>query len=864
MTVVANILDPIHDDLDARVWDNPEADEPTLKKVHREWIIATITDTLESAGYTKVEEWLSLVFTGSLTTYQYSDDSDVDVSLFVDAEVFPEWSRAEMIGVMVEHIDGTRLPGTPHPMQCFVVPPRVTKEMLYQPGTRSGYDLSREAWIVPPERDRALDVQAELNSYYVYALESADKMERLLRYEPEKAKLFWHQIHKRRRVDMQAGKGDYSLSNIVYKFLANRGLFPEIAELTGEYIAKVSETMIPAPLEHVVETAYRDTQETGGTTIGLSGKQPTTGFALSPFKNGETTIPENQFSPQSISEFISNNLASLSMPDYYLGAWKHEGLVYLDVTQVLADREAAIEAAINAEQLAIFDLDNFEEIPVLMKTASGGVSVRWLKQFGYLRNIQQQLEGIEPPVEEDAFVPVPQMAFSKVADTADELHIALQIPQHVRNSIREWVDSLEWPEGTKLEDPSEYHITLLYAPEGYERFAASEMANEPYVANVSIKSMAEFDGEGDGKAIVLLVDSADAKAHADALQWWIEEQGIEIRKFPGGYKPHLTLAYGPGMPEAEVPELSFKTERAEVSPPRTAKTAGMIDYAEYVDPSVLMPYREYDWSADHNRDGAESWEDLKADIATNGFREPAYLEFNHETGEAYLGEGNHRVGIAHELGIPVPVIVYRSTKTQERGYPMKPLAQPGQYSFLDDRGFSQFGQYEPPSKIGLPTVQPASPRRVGTVNYRWAAPQHKQVAKFVYHPPTGRVLVGEMGNEEGEKATHYQLAQMLGIEPTEGWYGQIGKNGWGEHLVRSIQFGPAQLGMNQYEAQYRIEKALSNTIPGVRWSNPSYNPSVPPGNPKWDEGDLQVNFVGEVPVIDGVANEPAPEMWDFS
>lgn len=726
--VVSNILDPIHEELDARVWDDPASDEPTLKKVHREWIIDTITDTLESAGYTKVDEWLSLVFTGSLTTYQYSDDSDVDVSLFVDAEVFPEWSRAEMIGVMVEHIDGMRLPGTPHPMQCFVVPPGVTKEILYQPGTRSGYDLSSEEWIVPPERDRALDVKAELNSYYVYALESADKMERLLRYEPDKAKLFWHQIHKRRRADMQAGKGDYSLSNIVYKFLANRGLFPEISELTGEYIAKVSETMIPAPLEHVVEVAYRDTQETGGTTIGLSGKQPTTGFALSPFKNGETTVPENQFSPQSIVEFISNNFGSLSMPDYYLGAWKHEGLVYLDVTQVLADREAAIEAAINAEQLAIFDLDNFEEIPVLMKTASGGVSIRWLKQFNYLRNIQHQINELEVP--EDSFVEVPQIAFSKVADTTDELHIALQVPQHVRNSIREWVDSLDWPEGTKLEEPDDYHITLLYAPEGYERYASSEIANRPYVANVSIRGLVEFDGEDDDKAVVLLVDSEDAKAHADFLQNWIEEQGIEIRKFPGGYKPHLTLAYGPGMPTAEVPELTFKTERAEVSTPR-GKIASTEQY--------LM---------------------------------------------------NHR------------------------------RAKPGRM-------------------------------------------QDRQVAKFVYHPPTGRVLVGEMGNEEGEKASHYGLARMLGIEPNEGWYGQVGQNGWGEHLVRSIQFGPAQLGMNQYEAQYRIEKALHNALPGVQWSN--YNPSKPASNPKWDEGDLNIQYVGQPPVLNATTETmPSVDMWDFS
>lgn len=233
----ANILDPIHDALDDRVWDDPASPEPRLKPEHRQWILSHVLDTLRGAGYHGMEDWLSLVLTGSLTTYQYSESSDCDISLFVDVDHFPDWDRAAMIGVMVEKMDGTTLPGTPFPMQCFVVPPQIKKENLYQPGLRSGYDLDADSWIVPPDKSRVHDVSKEMNSAYVYALESADKMERLLEYEPEKATMFWHQIHKRRRRDQMAGKGDYSDSNIVYKMLANRGLFPKISDISGEYIA---------------------------------------------------------------------------------------------------------------------------------------------------------------------------------------------------------------------------------------------------------------------------------------------------------------------------------------------------------------------------------------------------------------------------------------------------------------------------------------------------------------------------------------------------------------------------------------------------------------------------------------------------
>lgn len=245
---VANILDQIHQDaqghltLDSRVWDDPTSPRPRLKEIHRRWIIQTVRSALSEAGYTDIDQWLGLVLTGSLTTYQYSDSSDVDTSLFVNEDVFPEWSRAEMIGVMVGKVDGTLLPGTPFPMQCFVVAHGVKPIDLVQPGLRSGYDLSTEKWIVPPEPSRVHNVEQEENGFYMYALEVADKMERLLRYEPDKAIQFWHALHRRRQEDQKRGKGDFSESNIAYKFLAQRGLLPEIANLSGEYIASIKTT----------------------------------------------------------------------------------------------------------------------------------------------------------------------------------------------------------------------------------------------------------------------------------------------------------------------------------------------------------------------------------------------------------------------------------------------------------------------------------------------------------------------------------------------------------------------------------------------------------------------------------------------
>lgn len=233
----SNILDPIYHELSPLVWDQPASEQPILKPVHAHWIKSHVYKTLSDGGYTDVEKWLTLVFTGSLTTYQYSADSDVDISLFVDTKVFPEWSRAEMIALMVEKLDGTTLPGTPFPLQDFVVGKGIKPSDLYKPGLRSGYNIDNNKWIVAPERNRVHNVQAEQGGFYAYALQQADKLELLMRYEPEKAIQLWHMIHHRRQRDMRAGKGDFASSNLVYKMLANRNLFPKLSTLTGEHIA---------------------------------------------------------------------------------------------------------------------------------------------------------------------------------------------------------------------------------------------------------------------------------------------------------------------------------------------------------------------------------------------------------------------------------------------------------------------------------------------------------------------------------------------------------------------------------------------------------------------------------------------------
>jgi len=235
----ANILDPIQEELDPAVFTNADSPSPTVKSTHVAWVKNKVYKILTEAGWPDPKKYLKLVLTGSLTTYQWSADSDFDVSLWIDTDNFPEWVRSDLVALMIEKAEGIIVPGTTHPLQVFVVDTnRFQPDDLYKPGLRSGYDLDNDEWIVLPEKQRTIDVYKTYPAVVRYAKDCEEKVRLLLRFDNAPAlKIYWDLLHMKRFRDMREGKGDYSESNIVYKTLANAGLFPHISEAIGEHIA---------------------------------------------------------------------------------------------------------------------------------------------------------------------------------------------------------------------------------------------------------------------------------------------------------------------------------------------------------------------------------------------------------------------------------------------------------------------------------------------------------------------------------------------------------------------------------------------------------------------------------------------------
>lgn len=85
------------------------------------------------------------------------------------------------------------------------------------------------------------------------------------------------------------------------------------------------------------------------------------------------------------------------------------------------------------------------------------------------------------------------------------------------------------------------------------------------------------------------------------------------------------------------------------------KTISGEYYAIMTDINEVDKYKEYTWSSKKFRRkdfDPEYWDGLVEDIRKNGIRSPIIIIlYKHEPNKAHIGEGNHRLGVAKEIGL---------------------------------------------------------------------------------------------------------------------------------------------------------------------------------------------------------------------
>lgn len=169
--VEESILDPVHDSLADEIWTDDEKFNPK----HRDYILDRLNDWLDKMGVD--EEPTKVVVVGSITTYQYSDTSDIDVNVVID---IPGEQRDELISFLPNEVP---LPGTKHPVNYYI---SVDAEENIKKRD-SAYDLLEDEWIKKPE-------PTDVTIPYSYVLEIAkffmDGIDnRIAEYERDKIEL---------------------------------------------------------------------------------------------------------------------------------------------------------------------------------------------------------------------------------------------------------------------------------------------------------------------------------------------------------------------------------------------------------------------------------------------------------------------------------------------------------------------------------------------------------------------------------------------------------------------------------------------------------------------------------------------------
>lgn len=112
-----------------------------------------------------------------------------------------------------------------------------------------------------------------------------------------------------------------------------------------------------------VAEILKSVQETGGATYNMSrgnvAGQKLFAVATHPDRAVILNEPPTE---ESLNQYLSQNRDLLDA-DTSLGVWVNNGKTYLDIVTTIPDREKAIELGKANNQIAIFDLSNFQEIP---------------------------------------------------------------------------------------------------------------------------------------------------------------------------------------------------------------------------------------------------------------------------------------------------------------------------------------------------------------------------------------------------------------------------------------------------------------------------------------------------------------------
>lgn len=136
----------------------------------------------------------------------------------------------------------------------------------------------------------------------------------------------------------------------------------------GENCGRPSTGLKDEPYQSKIRNVVEQTRKPGGgsTTNLKTGKSPTEGYSVSPYKDREWKVPEDKFGIHTVDAYIEQNADLLSLENHHLGTWnnKDDKNVYLDVSIIESSLEDAKRVARENNQLAIYGLKEGHDIKI--------------------------------------------------------------------------------------------------------------------------------------------------------------------------------------------------------------------------------------------------------------------------------------------------------------------------------------------------------------------------------------------------------------------------------------------------------------------------------------------------------------------
>lgn len=288
---------------------------------------------------------------------------------------------------------------------------------------------------------------------------------------------------------------------------------------------------------------------------------------------------------------------------------------------------------------------------------------------------------------------------------------------------------------------------------------------------------------------------------------------------------------------------------------------------------AIRHLREFDrcpGSADANNT-QEYWDGLRDHLAKHGFEDPITLEYNNETGNAKIGEGNHRLQVAEELGhTHVPVCCIKRSYDDPR---MSKLTEPNAYP-SDEYGY--FPSTFKPSDIGLPTsgekYEPAQSEWYRDFAHPYFERVKRQSFKRVAPPPEGPLTSNSQSNQTNADqewvwvlhSAHYVTGDTNELGPPE----VIDLTGWGEHVDGPVIYDPSWhrlwVGGNDTHHGAMVEQMVgaSTEFPHQEYDEFHFGTRTGPHVEWYTEGGFPEE--AELNRHMGVTPMPPERRWDFN